>query len=199
MNRDKTGENFSDEKARQRLQKAVSHFLQAFGDTEATSQMGDNVRAYLKSQKRAEGTLLELRQIISQSPPATVPVIPPNNRGVSDRIEGCLLFKHFPSEFTAALLKASFPIKEKEKQIKKKSEKEEKDRKFSRFESDPIELARGARGYVFRAFTSLPCWGSDKPNLLAWKEFDIAAFKEALKALHQIESKGEERAKERKR
>ena len=35
------------------------------------------------------------------------------------------------------------------------------------------------------------------PARLAWKEFDIAAFKEALKALHQIEAKGEERDKER--
>jgi hypothetical protein len=199
VNRDKTGENFAVEKSRQRLQKAVSHFLQAFGDTDATSQMGDNVRACLKSQKRAEEALRELRQNISKLSAEALPVIPPNNRGVSDRIEGCLLFKYFPSEFTAELLKASFPIKEAEKQSKKKSEKEEKNRKFLRYEGDPIELARGGRGFVFRAFTSLPCWGSDKPNLLAWKEFDIAAFKEALKALHQVESKGEERDKERKR
>jgi hypothetical protein len=26
---------------------------------------------------------------------------------------------------------------------------------------DPIRTARGVRGYVFRAFTSLPCWGGD--------------------------------------
>ena len=110
VNRDKTGENFTDEKARQRLQKAASHFLQAFGDTEATSQMGDNVRAYLKSQKKAEAALLELRQIISKLPAETLPAIPPNNRGVSDRIEGCLLFKHFPSEFTAELLRQTSPV-----------------------------------------------------------------------------------------
>jgi hypothetical protein len=199
VNRDKTGENFTDEKARQRLQKAVSHFLQAFGDTEATSQMGDNVRACLKAHKRAKEILLELRQIIFKLPAETLPVIPPNNRGVSDRIEGCLLFKYFPSGFTVELLKASFPLKEAGKQSKKKNEKEEKNRKFLRFEGDPIELARGARGFVFRAFSSLPCWGSDKPNILAWKELDIAAFKEALKALHQVESKSDERNKERER
>jgi hypothetical protein len=199
VNRDKTGENFTDEKARQRLQKAVSHFLQPFGDSEATSQIGDNVRAYLKSHKTAETALQQLCQMISKLPVETLPAIPPNNRGVSDRIEGCLLFKHFPSEFTAGLLKASFPLKEAAKQSKKKNEKEEKNRKFLRFEGDPIELARGARGFVFRAFTSLPCWGSHKPNTLAWKEFDIAAFKEALKALHQVESKSEERNKERER
>lgn len=199
VNRDKTGENFTDEKARLRLQKAVSHFLQAFGDTGATSQMGDKVRTYLKSQKKAEEALLELRQTISKLSSETLPIIPPNNRGISDRIEGCLLFKHFPSEFTAELLKIGFPLKEAGKQSKKKNEKEEKTRKFLRFEGDPIELARGARGFVFRAFTSLPCWGADNPNLMAWKEFDVAAFKEALKAFHQIESKGKERDKEKTR
>jgi len=42
-------------------------------------------------------------------------------------------------------------------------------------------------------------WGEIQPGEMAWKEFDIAAFKEALKALHQIEEKGKEREKERQR
>jgi hypothetical protein len=199
VNRDKTGENFTDEKARQRLQKAITHFLQAFGNAKATSQMGDSVRTFLNSKTDAESALLNLRQVVAKLAVESLPIIPPNNRGVSDRIEGCLLFKHFPSEFTAELLKTAFPLKEAEKQSKKKDEKEKKNRKFLRFENDPIELARGKRGYVFRAFTSLSCWGTDNPNFPAWKEFDVAAFKEALKALHQIESKGEERDKERER
>lgn len=61
---------------------------------------------------------------------------------------------------------------------------------------DPIRLARGTRGYVFRAFTSLPCWGGDESGKLKWEKFDVAAFEEALKALHQVDEKGKERAKE---
>jgi hypothetical protein len=61
---------------------------------------------------------------------------------------------------------------------------------------DPIRLARGTRGYVFRAFTSLPMWGGDKSGVSQWYEFDVAAFEEALKALHQVDDKGEERQKE---
>lgn len=64
---------------------------------------------------------------------------------------------------------------------------------------DPIQVSRGKRGYIFRAFTSLPCWGGDDSGIPEWIQFDIAAFEEALKALHQIDAKAEEREKLRKR
>jgi len=62
---------------------------------------------------------------------------------------------------------------------------------------DPIRVARGKRGYVFRAFTSLPCWGGNATGTPEWIKFDFAAFEEALKALHQVDSKSEERRKAR--
>ena len=64
---------------------------------------------------------------------------------------------------------------------------------------DPIRLARGRRGYVFRAFTALPCWRGDEAATPQWIQFDVAAFEEALKALHQVDAKAEERDKERER
>jgi IS605 OrfB family transposase len=64
---------------------------------------------------------------------------------------------------------------------------------------DPIKLARGRRGYVFPAFTALPCWGAKDRGDVQWSEFDIAAFKEALKTLNQFRLKTEEREKERSR
>lgn len=60
---------------------------------------------------------------------------------------------------------------------------------------DPIRVARGARGYVFRAFTSQPCWGGDGKGSPEWISFDFAAFEEALKALHQVDAKADERRK----
>lgn len=64
---------------------------------------------------------------------------------------------------------------------------------------DPIRLARNARGYVFRAFTSLPEWSGNAVGTPEWIEFDFAAFEEALKALHQVSDKKKERDKERER
>lgn len=62
---------------------------------------------------------------------------------------------------------------------------------------DPIREARGARGYVFRGFTSLACWGGNEAGDLQWLPFDVAAFQEALKALHQVEAKKKERDEKR--
>ena len=94
------------------------------------------------------------------------------------------------SEFTLALLRSTTPAPETgAKQLEKQSTEVVS-------AGDPIRLARGARGYVFRAFTSLPCWGGDNSGKLKWEKFDVAAFEEALKALHQVDEKGKERAKE---
>jgi hypothetical protein len=62
-------------------------------------------------------------------------------------------------------------------------------------QEDPIREARGERGFVFPAFTSLPSWGGDgrQPK---WKEFDIAAFKEALKTVNQYQQRTKARESE---
>jgi hypothetical protein len=47
---------------------------------------------------------------------------------------------------------------------------------------------------VFRGFTSLGCWGGNESGELQWLPFDVAAFQEALKVLHQVEAKAKERS-----
>ncbi|MEM1296991.1 MAG: type V CRISPR-associated protein Cas12b, partial [Verrucomicrobiota bacterium] len=69
---------------------------------------------------------------------------------------------------------------------------------FTQLGDDPIKLARGKRGYVFPAFTAFPAWKPKTTGKPVWKEFDIAAFKEALKGLNQFNQKTEERELERK-
>ena len=64
---------------------------------------------------------------------------------------------------------------------------------------DPIEYCRGDRGYIFPAFTALPRWGGADLGEPQWKEFDIAAFKEALTVIHQIDNKTKEREKEKQK
>lgn len=181
-------------KAKERLQKAVSHFWQVFGGT-ASTKLGDRARSFLDSSKDAGNQLAQISKQLSAMENDNAPVIPKNRKSIPDRTEALLLFKYFPSLFTHELLKVSFPYKE---QISSQNKDSIQD-PFLKFGDDPIKLARGKRGYVFPAFTCLECWGDKDQGELVWKEFDIEAFEEALKVLHQVEAKGEERDKERKK
>lgn len=87
------------------------------------------------------------------------------------------------SEFTLGLLRATTAAP--------KPDAKRPEPQASSTSGDPIRLARGKRGYVFRAFTSLPSWGGDESGKPQWLRFDVAAFEEALKALHQVDDKGE--------
>ncbi len=61
------------------------------------------------------------------------------------------------------------------------------------FAGDPVEAARGPRGFVLPSFTSLPFWRQTPGVGIAWRSFDILAFREALKSIHQINLKTKER------
>ncbi len=62
---------------------------------------------------------------------------------------------------------------------------------------DPIEQARGERGYVFPAFSALGAWGTTDQGKPVWSEFCICAFKEALKTINQFKAKTQERVEKR--
>lgn len=175
------------EQSRKRLIKSVEHFLQVFGGN-AKTKMGDKVFTFLKESKCAEEMLQDIKSKIKALDSAQFPVIHRNVSSNVDRSEGLLLFKYFPSEFTKGLLEISFPPEE-----QGKTEDSIED-PFLRFGDDPILLARQERGYVFPGFTST----SEDAGEMNWIEFDIHAFKEALKALHQVDQKTEERDKQRK-
>lgn len=116
---------------------------------------------------------------------------------VKARLFALLLFKHVErSPFTFDLLRRATPPPRKGSDESEVSAPAEA--KTGATEGDPIRLSRGARGYVFRAFTSLPCWNPADTPEPQWKEFDIAAFKYALTALNQIEEKKKERDAQRK-
>ena len=118
-----------------------------------------------------------------------------------------LLFKHFPSRFTTILICVLWNQFDKtlteKKQIKINKLKQENentnklDKNLLVDGRDPIEYCRGERGYIFPAFTAWPKWGSSAFGIPQWKEFDIAAFKEALTVIHQIDEKTKEREKEK--
>src|SRR5579884_2944069 len=114
--------------------------------------------------------------------------------GVQSRLFALLLFKYVEaSEFTFSLLKESFPAVTDFSILSNCPVKQEG--------VDPIKLARGSRGYVFKAFTALSEWGAptNKNEASLLKQFDIAAFKYALTTLHQIEVKAKERKEEKEK
>ena len=186
---------FEGELARERLLKSVVHFQQAFG-TKAKTEMSNRVSTLLSRHATAEKELADIAQRIKAMAADSLPIIPANNRGIADRVEAFMLFKQFPSDFTAELLKVSFP-KEEASKTEKPSTADAPEVRFTRLGGDAIELARGRRGYVFRALTSLPQWGGSDSGLPQWLDFDVAAFKEALKAIHQVDDKAKEREDER--
>ena len=183
VNESKRGKTAIGEAARNRLLKSVAHFGQAFGTHRAESAMGDRVEIFLKENPSYQALLCTLEAQIKEMEEGELPEIPPNARSIPDRLEACLLFKYFPSAQLAELVKLSFPFKD-GKVVSGQ------DGGFDRLGDDAIKMCRGSRKYVFPAFTALSHQNSADSG---WKEFDIAAFKEALKALNQFSQKTKER------
>lgn len=117
----------------------------------------------------------------------------PKRRGGNinvERVNACTLFLAFPNAATKELFQSTFKPPSDSKSGKKKKEDQQAavitDESFIVDGDDPIKLARGKRRCVFTGFTALPLWRGAGPKLV-WKEFDIAAFKEALKVYNQFQ------------
>jgi IS605 OrfB family transposase len=116
--------------------------------------------------------------------------IPRNRKAAPDLTFATIAFKQFPHQVTQAFLKLGLKAP---KAAAKAATKTTEDQLLASLGDDPVKLARGSRGFVFSAFTALPKWNPVSPGLPVWKEFDIAAFKEALKSLNQFNQKTIER------
>lgn len=114
------------------------------------------------------------------------------NRKVSPALKrAAIFFMYYPCKISAELLRLKLGKRKEEKP--KDGDSDAYD--CGQLENDPFILARGKRGYVFPGFTALPCWETESGQMYE-KEWDILAFKEALKALHGFELKTSERLKE---
>ncbi|HWD93557.1 MAG TPA: type V CRISPR-associated protein Cas12b [Verrucomicrobiae bacterium] len=175
------GEFFTPEESSARLIEAIEH-----------------VRGLLR-----DSTLVRLKEVATQFPDFDEQLnsfkksitddlqkfmIPRNRKASKDLTFATLAFKFFPCSLTGKVL--SLFIK---KPKAGPAEKPKNNVDFGSCGDDPIKLARGNRGFVFRAFTALPAWNPTSPGDPIWKEFDIAAFKEALKSLNQFNQETQER------
>jgi hypothetical protein len=115
----------------------------------------------------------------------------PKRRGGNinvERADACTLFLAFPNATTKQVFQSTFKALKAPKVKKAKKDPdavEVTDESFIVDGDDPIKLSRGSRDCVFTGFTALPLWRSHTGKLV-WKEFDIAAFKEALKVYNQF-------------
>lgn len=110
-----------------------------------------------------------------------------NNRVIPSLKQAAVFFMFYPCQISATLLKLKLG-KEKEK----KNETIIYD--YSSLENDPVLLCRGKQGSIYKGYTALPIW-KQKDSEMYSAEWDILAFKEALKTLHSFQLKTEERRK----
>jgi hypothetical protein len=165
-----------------------------FKEAEAIGKLREMISAWRERQPDSAADWIRLEEKIAKLPEGFVILGYAATSAKGDikfRLFAMFLFRYVEqSEFTFQLLRSTTPAP------KAGEQPPATESNNSESAGDPIRLARGARGYVFRAFTSLPCWGGNESGKLKWEKFDVAAFEEALKALHQVEEKGKERAKE---
>jgi hypothetical protein len=180
------GEFYEGTEAVTRLNQAIDHLAQMIAEPTA------RLAVSLKDIPRADAEITRMRDSVKSLPEGYR--VARNRKAAPDLTFSSIAFMAFPSRLTAACLKLGVKAPAKSAAPRKKKEKID----FAALGDDPVKLARGTRGYVFRAFTALPSWNPSNPGKPSWKEFDIAAFKEALKALNQFRLKTEERENKKK-
>jgi IS605 OrfB family transposase len=174
---------FNAEESKKRLEEAVDYF------TKALTAPDKRQAQFLEKYPNAFKELLKLREDIKN---LDSPLIPRNRKAAPSLTFSTLLFKYFPSAMTQSLL-ALHVAKSKAAKVAVEADG------FASLGDDPIKLARRDRGYVFPAFTSFPVWGASNHGDIRWSEFDVAAFKEALKTVNQFRLKTDDRLKQRRK
>ncbi|MGF1655736.1 MAG: type V CRISPR-associated protein Cas12b [Verrucomicrobiales bacterium] len=173
------------EQAVERVVAAIDAYLEAFSTPEP------RISSILQNQPQA---IDQLGKFKSEAKDLLGISFPGNRKAVLALVNAVLLFKYFPHPLTQEILAAHI----KQPNLKPKKAKHGSDQvQFDQLGDDPIKLARGSRGYIFPAFTALPLFGVKNFQTIAWSEFDIAAFKEALKTINQFRLKTEERTQKR--
>lgn len=119
--------------------------------------------------------------------------IPKPGRMDQNLLTALLLVQRAPNDFTAELLMKVVP------ENVLKAARGSEPSPYERLGDDPIKLARGGRGYVWKAFTALDFFEEGKtPDDCHDPKFDHYAFQEALNIINLQKQKFDEREAERK-
>ncbi len=125
---------------------------------------------------------------ILQMPPAEH-TLAKNNKAVAELKQAAIFFMFYPCHHSARMLYAKL------KKQKPAVSGGDDNLNFSLLENDPILICRGQRKYIYPGFSALSNWETQEAEMYS-NEWDILAFKEALKVLHGFELKTRERDEE---
>ena len=175
------GKFFTKNESIERLKEALQHVADFLNSNDAP-RINEVKEAFPDYEEQLTELGMRVESALGES------AIPRNRKASKDLTFATLVFQYFPCPLSARVL-ALFV----KKPNASASESTDSEVDYAACGDDPIKLARGEHGYVFRAFTALPRWNSTSPGEPVWKEFDIAAFKEALKSLNQFYQKTLER------
>lgn len=175
------GEYFEGEAAKERVREGLDHIVE-----NVIKSPSPRLSELLSGVTDPLAQVAAMRKAVDKLP-EEMQRIPRNRKAAKDLTFATIAFKIFPCELTRQLLRACVKAPGKSKKTKDGAFD------FTAAGDDPVRIARGQRGYVFPAFTALPAWNPPGPGEPVWKEFDIAAFKEALKSLNQFNQKTAER------
>lgn len=108
-----------------------------------------------------------------------------NNKAAKELKQAAIFFMYYPCALSAGMLRTK---------LGKNKEEKTQGREYDCFAlaNDPMILARGERGYIYKGYTALPDWKQSGSAMYS-SEWDILAFKEALKIMHAYELKTKER------
>lgn len=176
-----TGKYWTQKESLSQLSEAVN------GVTKALTEGSDLSWNKLEPRIAAE----EIATICKERPSDASRVLAKNAKAVLSLKHAAILFMYYPCQTTARLLSAKLT-----KPAKHSPKEKDLSLDYTSLSSDPLELTRGDRGYIYKGFTALSNWETSDAEMYE-KEWDILAFKEALKAIHGFELKTRERDEER--
>jgi hypothetical protein len=160
---------------------AKSRLIDALANPPLAAAISEQVYAEIKDAIDSEGGDYEIPRYFFGGAGAEIRQL---------RLDVFLLAKHaLPHTKLISVLRNSF----KRPVAKKSKAEDETEAALRSLGDDPLIIARGPRGYIFPSFTSLALWFGASNHEPTWRDFDIAAFAEALKSLNQFTQKTIER------
>lgn len=179
------GEYFTEHETKAEIEKITNEF-KAFIKNEL-----DGAAKKALADLKVKDISAAVDEVLASVPMMSIRPLAKNNKVAPSLKQCAVMFMYYPCHTTAQLLRHRLPkVQEGSQEVQQWDI--EKD-----LSDDPIIMTRGSRGYVYLGYSALPSWQNETTAAMYEKEWDILAFKEALKAVHGFNLKQDERDAEK--